>query len=115
MPPSRAWLRSRCRLRQEWSDRLRPSQNGARRRHHGDARRCASSLDWPFNSPQRQAGKAAFAKERVRGRQPPAEGLVRFGRVLPAAGGIDAIAQPFRGGGIENVAGLLKGGKRVGV
>src|SRR6516162_1724058 len=60
-------------------------------------------------------GKAAFAKKRVRGRQPAAERLVGFGRVLPAAGGIDAIAQTFRGSGIENVAGLVEGGKCVGV
>src|SRR5215469_138193 len=49
-------------------------------------------------------GKAAFAKERVCGWQPAAERFVGFGRVLPAARGIDPIAQAFRSGGVENVA-----------
>src|SRR6516225_12261014 len=61
------------------------------------------------------SGEAAFAKKRVRGRQPTAERFVGFGRVLPATGGIDAIAQTFRGGGVENVAGLRERGKCVGV
>jgi hypothetical protein len=34
---------------------------------------------------------------------------------LLVAGGVDAITQPFRGRGIENITGLFEGGKRVGV
>ena len=37
-------------------------------------------------------GKAAFAQQRVGGRQAAPEGFVSLGRILPPPGGVDAIA-----------------------
>ena len=43
-------------------------------------------------------GKSTLAQQRLRARQPAAEGLVGLGRIAGAAGGVDRLAQALRSG-----------------
>src|ERR1700751_542530 len=60
-------------------------------------------------------GESTLAQQRIRARQPAAEGLVGFGRITCAAGRIDVVMQPLRRRRVEYVAGFLECFERIGV
>src|SRR5579864_9438239 len=92
----------------------RPASTAARWGAATTPRRCPAV--WrSIGTLARRLDEAALAHQRIRGRQPAAEGLVECFGVARAARREDRVVEPRRGRRVEGVARLLEGLEGVGV